>query len=250
MSQYVLLPIKDIVPLMMIRALIEPLVKLLMASIEEIGQLQPILCCPHPDINGKYGLIAGLHRFEAMSRNGATQIAAHLFPPGLSITQMMVMAMAENNAKANMNFAEKADILLRIVEEEKCTYGEAGNRCGITKPAEITACITARKNLRDDVMLDLANANIGSGTAYFISGFPHDTQRVLADMALSGATREQIKAEGKRLNGDKPKVRMARILLEFPRSDGFPGAIAMLKDKLADVLRVQKQFPDKFDLYF
>ncbi len=70
-----------------------------------VGQLQPILVRPGRD--GKYVLVAGLHRIEGRKKNGSKTILATVVED-MDADQAELAEIDENLIRANLTVAERA----------------------------------------------------------------------------------------------------------------------------------------------
>ena len=75
------------------------------ASMDVVGQLQPILVRPGRD--GKYVLVAGLHRVEGRKKNGSKTILATVVED-MDADQAELAGIDENLIRANLTVAERA----------------------------------------------------------------------------------------------------------------------------------------------
>lgn len=233
MNEYRMLKITDCVPICLLRPVADKGVQPVMQSFADFGQLQPVLACPHPEIKGKHGLIAGNHRLEAARRLNWTEIEARYFPPGMSIDQMLVLAMAENNARTSMNFMDRADAVQLLAKETGLSLSAAGKMCGMSasEVSQVTSCM---EHLEETVRLKLANANIGHGTAYELAKVEHARQLELVDDVVNGTlTREQLK----KLVRSTPEKSLS---LKIPNPTDYDGLIQGLKLLIEKAKTLQK----------
>jgi ParB/RepB/Spo0J family partition protein len=215
------------------RPIVESRVKLLMESIQEVGQINPVLVCPHPKLKDNYGLFEGFHRFEAHIRLNRQTIDAKVFPAGLSVDRMIVLSMTDNNLRTPVNFMDAADRIATLAGELDITMTHAAKLCGWS-PSKASQCVQAAENLEPSVRLKLANANIGYGMAYPLSKEMHEIQLSLVDEVVAGMTREQLK---QRLKTPREK----HITFKVSAAGGFDALIEQLNERVAQVKSLQKQ---------
>jgi len=94
-----------------IRAVVDAKVEALVASIGDCGLLNPITVAPYIVVSGGraqdgYLLIAGLHRLEAMTRMGATEIPATVLD--VKGPQAIIAECDENLCGSNLSPAERS----------------------------------------------------------------------------------------------------------------------------------------------
>ncbi|MEZ6101625.1 MAG: ParB/RepB/Spo0J family partition protein [Pirellulaceae bacterium] len=231
-TNYRSLPVCDCMPLSQIRPIIERRVVTLMQSIRDIGLLQPVLACPHPDQPNVHGVFGGLHRLEAMRRLKKETIDAHYFPPELSIDQMVIRAMAENGARAAMNFCERADAVTLVMKETGLSAAAAGELCCMS-PAEVSKCLSCVQDLEESVRLKLANANIGYSIVYELAKHSPEVQLRYVDDVVAGMTRDKLM---KQLQA--PMARNLHLRIDAPTS--YEELLAELTERINRLKAHQK----------
>lgn len=87
----------------------------LAASIAKNGVMQPILVRPHPELDGKYEIIAGERRWRATQAAGLSTIPAVI--RSLEDQQAMEMALVENVQRQDLTPVEEALGYQRLLDE-------------------------------------------------------------------------------------------------------------------------------------
>lgn len=85
-------------------------------DMKERGQLSPLFV--RPKAEGKYELVSGYRRFEALKKIGAKETLARIFS-NLTEDQALGMAVAENDQRNDLTPLEKALLCKRLQEGEK-----------------------------------------------------------------------------------------------------------------------------------
>lgn len=86
----------------------------LVESILKLGQLQPAILRPHPELTGEYQIVAGERRWRACAAAGKL-LVAHVFE--LSDTQAMEITLAENMLRKATTPMEEAQVLKRLLDK-------------------------------------------------------------------------------------------------------------------------------------
>ncbi len=104
--------------------------KQLIASIKEIGQLQPIIVQKQ---GNNYMLIAGERRLRAVKRIGEKEIAAMIIDKELNDFTIQQMQLVENLQRQDLNPMERAVFINNFIEQNKLTRKEASKKLGIAR---------------------------------------------------------------------------------------------------------------------
>jgi len=99
-------------------------------SLEEIGQIQPIIVRPR---EGKYILIAGERRVRALREKQKESVWALVFSKKMDPERWRLIQLAENLQRENLNPLERAQAINRYIEEEGLSKKEASRRLGIPR---------------------------------------------------------------------------------------------------------------------
>ncbi|MDH7577670.1 MAG: ParB/RepB/Spo0J family partition protein [Bacillota bacterium] len=102
----------------------------LVASIREVGVLQPVLVRP---CGGGYELIAGERRLRASILAGLKQIPVVV--KELNDAQAMEVALIENIQRRSLHFFEEAEGYARLIKEFRLTQTEVARRMGLSQGA-------------------------------------------------------------------------------------------------------------------
>jgi ParB family chromosome partitioning protein len=124
------LPLDHIVPADYARPLSEPAVEALMASVERLGLLQPILVVASKINRGAlcdgWRIVAGHHRVEAHRRLGRSHIAAILMDP-VSHLETELVEIDENLCRAELTPVQRAAAIKRRKQIWEALNPEGGN---------------------------------------------------------------------------------------------------------------------------
>ncbi len=136
----------------------------LAATMEERGQLQPILLRRDPLAKGRWFIVAGERRWRAAKRNGWFSILAieHDGDPE-------VASLLENLQRVDLTPVEEARGLQRLIEEKNWTQDQAADAIGkpksdisgtlriLTLPADLLeAVLTSEPSIPKNVLIELA----------------------------------------------------------------------------------------------
>jgi ParB family chromosome partitioning protein len=100
-------------------------------SLEESGQLQTIVVQEDKNDPGYYELIIGSRRLRGVRLRGKTTIAAYVIA-GREPAEMLLIALAENLHRDDLNPFEEARAFLRLIKEHEVPPAEIADR--INKP--------------------------------------------------------------------------------------------------------------------
>ncbi|MFP3714806.1 ParB/RepB/Spo0J family partition protein [Puerhibacterium sp. TATVAM-FAB25] len=104
----------------------------LVASIKEIGVLQPIVVRPDPETTGGYELIMGERRWRATQEAGLDTIPAIVRDTDDS--DMLRDALLENLHRAQLNPLEEAAAYRQLLDDFECTHEELATRIARSRP--------------------------------------------------------------------------------------------------------------------
>jgi ParB family chromosome partitioning protein len=130
MSALVTIPVEMIEPGQRLRGLSEAQVVGLMNSIGDVGLLNPITVCAREIVRGGmmvqgYGLVAGAHRLEAVTRLGLVDIAANVVT--LSDLECQIAECDENLCGTTLSKAERAIFVKRRKDAYEALHPETRN---------------------------------------------------------------------------------------------------------------------------
>ncbi|MBE8158425.1 MAG: ParB/RepB/Spo0J family partition protein [Betaproteobacteria bacterium] len=104
-------------------------IKSLADSIRKQGVIQPLVI--RPAASGGYEIIAGERRWRAAQIAGLKTVPA--VARAVSDREAMLFALAENIQRADLNSAEQARGIARLLEETKMTHAEAAESLGLSR---------------------------------------------------------------------------------------------------------------------
>ncbi len=99
-------------------------------SIEEIGQIQPIIVRPKDE---KYIMIAGERRVRALKEKQKKSVWALVVDKNMDPERWRLIQLAENLQRENLNPLERAVAINNYIEEEGLSKKEASRRLGIPR---------------------------------------------------------------------------------------------------------------------
>lgn len=117
-------------------------------SIEQVGLLQPIgVISDATQPAGRYRLVFGLHRLQAMHLLERLEIAAYLLPPDLSEEEYLLIELQENSVRNDLTGAQRKaftaemgrllsqiDKTSHLLNENLAWFAQLRNKTGITQP--------------------------------------------------------------------------------------------------------------------
>ena len=102
--------------------------KQLASSIQEVGQLQPVIV--RKTAGDNYLLIAGERRYRAVKENDEKEIAAVIIEKEINKKQIQLM---ENLHRKDLNPLERAKSIQEYIKENNLTKKKAGKKLGIPR---------------------------------------------------------------------------------------------------------------------
>lgn len=108
----------------------EESLKQLADSIQEVGQLQPVLVMKKDD---NYLLIAGERRLRAIKKNKEKMIAAVILEEDTTEEVLRQIQLIENLQRENLNPLERAISIKHFIDENSLTKKEAGEKLGVPR---------------------------------------------------------------------------------------------------------------------
>ena len=205
----------------------------LVASIAEIGLLQPLVVRPHPEGSG-YELVAGERRLRSVQRLGWEQVPVLVRPT--DDIDLLRDALLENLHRSNLNPLEEAAAYQQLLVDFGCTQDELSARVGRSRP-QISNTIRLLK-LPPAVQRRVAAGVLSQGHARALLSLP--TEEAMENLAgrivaegLSVRSVEEIVALG-----DVPE-RPARS--RRPRRRGSSSGLQETAEQLSDRLDTRVQ---------
>lgn len=204
----------------------------LVASVREIGVLQPVVVRPleQPDGEARYELIMGERRWRASQEAGLEAIPAIVRET--SDDDLLRDALLENLHRANLNPLEEAAAYQQLLDDFACTHDELAQRIHRSRP-QITNTLRLLR-LPPLVQRRVAAGVLSAGHARALLGLPDAAamerlaQRIVAE-GLSVRATEEIVALG-----GEPEV--ARKTPRVPRPGERIEALEDLAARLSDRL--------------
>jgi len=198
----------------------------LVASIGEVGLLQPVVVRPRPA--GGFELIMGERRWRASREAGRTTIPAIVRET--DDVDMLRDALLENLHRSQLNPLEEAAAYAQLLEDFGCTHDELARRIGRSRP-QISNTLRLLR-LSPAVQRRVAAGVLSAGHARALLSVEDPevqdrlAQRVVAE-GISVRSLEEIVAVGDGQRGDRPR--------SVRRKPTAPG-LGELADRLSDRL--------------
>lgn len=199
------LPVDEIVanPVNPRSVFVEEDMEQLIASIKEVGLLQPIVVRSGP--KGGYELVMGERRWRATKAAGLAYIPAIVRET--DDTDMLRDALLENLHRSQLNPLEEAAAYQQLLEDFECTHEELASRIGRSRP-QITNTLRLLK-LSPVVQGRVASGVLSAGHARALLAIEDSTQQELLAA--------RVEAEGISVRGIEEIVALATAADETPR---------------------------------
>lgn len=210
----------------------------LVASIREIGVLQPVVVRPldPPDGEVRYELIMGERRWRATTQAGLTTIPAIVRETADS--DLLRDALLENLHRSDLNPLEEAAAYQQLLDDFGCTHDELAQRIHRSRP-QITNTLRLLR-LPPLVQRRVAAGVLSAGHARALLGLPDGAamerlaQRIVAE-GLSVRATEEIVA----LGGDAaPSKAAPRAPRPGERNEALDELAARLSDRFDTRVKV------------
>jgi len=210
----------------------------LVASIQEVGLLQPVVVreiAPGPDGSGRYELVMGERRWRASQDAGTGTIPAIV--RDTSDDAMLRDALLENLHREQLNPLEEAAAYQQLLHEFGATHEELALRIGRSRP-QISNTIRLLQ-LPAPVQRRVAAGVLSAGHARAILGLPTpEAQEVMA---------ARVVAEGLSVRGVEEAVQLAQrdpdAVQDEPRRPAakrpVPAKLAEVAERLSDRLETR-----------
>ena len=185
----------------------------LVASVREIGVLQPVVVRPleEPDGDARFELIMGERRWRASQQAGLTTIPAIVRET--NDDDLLRDALLENLHRSDLNPLEEAAAYQQLLDDFSCTHDELAQRIHRSRP-QITNTLRLLR-LPPLVQRRVAAGVLSAGHARALLGLPDAgamerlAQRIVAE-GLSVRATEEIVALGGEPEAPKPAPRAPR----------------------------------------
>ena len=122
-------------------------------SIQEVGQLQPVIV---KEEGSDFLLIAGERRLRAIKRNKEKEISAVIMDNDTDKVLLRQIQLVENIQRQNLNPLEKAVAIQKLIEENGLTKKEASKKLGVprTTLTEWLNILDVKEKYRKEVIDD------------------------------------------------------------------------------------------------
>jgi ParB family chromosome partitioning protein len=200
----------------------------LVASVKEVGLLQPIVVRPLED--GRYELVMGERRWRAAEQAGMERVPAIV--RDTPDDALLRDALLENLHRAQLNPLEEAAAYEQLLQDFGCTHEELAHRVGRSRP-QITNTIRLLK-LPPAVQRRVAAGVLSAGHARALLG--------LDDAEAQDALASRIVAEGISVRGLEELVALGpspRPPERAARSREMSPELALLAERLGDHLETR-----------
>ncbi len=180
----------------------EDAINALAESIKSEGVVQPIIV---RDAGDGYQIVAGERRWRATQRAGLTTIPAIVRP--LDEREAMIMALAENVAREDLNPVEQARAYAMLADELDLSQTEIARRVGKSRPAVAN---TMRLLELPDAALELIEAGSlseGHGRALLLTGDQDERLALARKVVKRGLSVRDTEAAAKRTGKPKANAR-------------------------------------------
>jgi ParB family chromosome partitioning protein len=155
-------------------------------SIRAQGVLQPILVRPHPEVRGRYQIIAGERRWRAAAIAGLHETP--VICRELSDVESATAALIENLQRENLNPIEEAEGYHRLIESFGLTHAALGT--AVSKSRAHVGNIVRLLTLPNAVRDQLRDGTLTLGHARAVLTLP-DPTRIVAEVVKKGLTVRQ-----------------------------------------------------------
>jgi ParB family chromosome partitioning protein len=177
----------------------EEMLRDLAESIRTQGVLQPILVRPHPDVPGRYQIIAGERRWRAAGIAGLHEIP--VICRELNDMQSAAAAMVENLQRENLNPIEEAEGYQRLIDTLGLTHEALGSV--VSKSRAHVGNIMRLLGLPESVRDEVRGGALSLGHARAMLTLP-DPAKVAPEVVRKGLSVRQTERLVQRLLADKP----------------------------------------------
>lgn len=244
----------------------------LIASIREVGVLQPLTVAPHPTLQGDYTVIGGHHRLAAAKKAGLDMVPVAVHHDLLSREAQVAAIVQENLHRKDLTPAEEADafqLMLsfegydakRVAKETGVSQRRVRDRAKLTKLGadQRAALVTGQLTIeRAEVLADFAGTPEEESLLAAIDTHPTNWDwhvkrarqarewrkkrpDVLASMEAAGV--EVIPPVGSALYG--PDATWASAQFETPEEAAQAGASVVVDERTEQVQYLLPRTPEK-----
>lgn len=156
-------------------------------SIATSGLNNPVGVCQ--TVDGRYGLVYGFRRFNAVSRLGWDEIDCRVMS-GLDQSELLIMNLQENVSRKNLNPMEEALAIQRIQNLGR-DVNEFRKELGWSKT--LISQRLALLEMSEEIIYSLKNDEISVNQARAINQAPEELQEELIELAKVGTTAKSLR---------------------------------------------------------
>ena len=233
-------------------------------SMEQVGQLVPLLVKPDPKEPKRFIIVAGERRWRAADLVGIARLMAHILPPDANHDQI---ALIENLQRVDLSPVEEADGILNLIKTHGYSQETVGELLGRSRTEVNTTltllkldsgirneCVAANSPVAKAVLLELARMEqadqltlwplVKAGKMTAREAREHRAQLAAQREAEDKAVARQIAAEEQ-----EQRQRLSRPALPTPRSflKSLPKLEAGLDNGIKAVSRAESLKPQELD---
>ena len=180
----------------------EEMLRDLAESIRTQGVLQPILVRPHPDVPGRYQIIAGERRWRAAGIAGLHEIP--VICRELTDMESAAAALIENLQRENLNPIEEAEGYQRLIQNFGLTHEALGT--AVSKSRAHVGNIIRLLTLPDAVRDQVRKGVLTLGHARAMLTLP-DAAKIVSEVVKKGLSVRQTERLVQRLLSEKPAAK-------------------------------------------
>lgn len=187
----------------------------LTSSIKALGILQPV------GFRGdRKTLVYGHRRLRCAVAAGLTEIPAVVLPDGMTEAESLSLQLSENIQRESLSQFDLFQGCLRLIET--CGFQQRDlARVLSLDPAQVSPILSAAKVIPEAVAA-LKAKQINLGHTYALSKVDStEEQARLLNLALAGASRDNLEGEVRKLNARRKAqetIRLSRVKLQLPGS--------------------------------
>jgi ParB family transcriptional regulator, chromosome partitioning protein len=230
------------------RAMNDEALQELAESIRARGILQPLLIRPHPQVLGRFQIVAGERRWRAAGLAGLHEVPALVRE--LSDSEAMASALVENLQRQDLNPIEEAEGYSRLLDEFGMTHETLAQAVGKSR-SHLTNTLRLL-NLPDRVKQAVRGGEISAGHARALLGVV-DPEAGMAAVLEQGLSVRQTEALADKKQADRerePSVKdpdMAALEHELSEELGMRVEIAARGQ--AGAVRIHYRNLDQLDAF-
>lgn len=222
-------------------------VETLVGSIKRSGLLQPIGVTPDGD---HFLLVAGNHRFAAISRLGLKVIDAVILPGGMAENDLLLRSLHENHIRKDESVEDMLVRIQALAAFEKCSLSNAAKQAGVSS-ATLSKIQKIVKSLSAPALELIHKHKIGNAIAYEVARLATSEEQQLEWLdAHSGGqmSREDIRKAA--TVAKTPSAKVVRldlavgdigVKLSIPAALGYDALLESIASLRSQILKQQKR---------